>query len=116
MVSPLFLGGHPAIDFLNTLFTPDGKSVEAIGDGPRFLNWLTGAGLLQEASAARVRRRLGSGSLDVAATDARKLREWARAWLERWRRAPAGDYSKELSRLNELLSREACHHEVVLTK
>jgi predicted RNA-binding Zn ribbon-like protein len=116
IVEPVFLGGHPAIDFLNTAFAPDGRLVETIGDGPGFLNWLAGAGLVQEAGAARVRRRLGSRSLDSAATEARKLREWARAWLERWRLSPAGDYAAEISRLNELLGREACHHEVILTK
>ena len=116
MVDHIFLGGHPAIDFLNTAFAPDGRLVETIGDGDAFLNWLTGAGLVQKASAPRIRRRLGSKCLDLAATDARKLREWARTWLERWRLSPAGEYTQELSRLNELLGREACYHEVIVTK
>ena len=78
-MNPLFLGNHPAIDFLNTEFSPDGKTVETIGDGRAFLDWLVGAGLLEEAVAARYLRRFGVKALDSTAAEARRVREWARS-------------------------------------
>ena len=63
-MNPLFLGNHPAIDFLNTEFSPDGKTVETIGDGRAFLDWLVGAGLLEETVAAKFLRRFGVKALD----------------------------------------------------
>jgi predicted RNA-binding Zn ribbon-like protein len=114
-MSPLFLGSHPAIDFLNTAFTPDGQPVETIGDGRAFLNWLVAAGLLEEPGAARLQRRFGSKTLDATAAEARKVREWARSWLGRWRTRPNADYGDELAALNKLLARAAFHREVVAT-
>lgn len=110
---PLFLGSHPAMDFLNTAFAPDGEQFEAIGDGRAFMEWLVGAGLLDAAIATRLSRRLGKKALDATATEARKVREWARSWLTRWRAAPRRDYSDEIAMLNKLLAREARYSEVV---
>ena len=115
-MEPLFLGSHPAIDFLNTALAPGGEEIETIGDGRAYLDWFVGAQLLTEAEAARVRRRFGAQALDAAATEARKVREWAREWLTRWRAAPRGDYGPELADLNKLLAREARRLEVVEDK
>lgn len=112
-MDPLFLGGHPAIDFLNTAFTPDGTPVETIGDGRAFLNWMVGAGLLEEPAAARLVRRFGSKTLDSTAAEARRVREWARSWVGRWRERPNADYGEELALLNKLLARDASRREVV---
>ena len=112
-MKPLFLGGHPAMDFLNTLFGPDGQQTETIGSGRAFLDWLVAAGLLDATVGARLPRRFGEEALDDAAAEARKFREWARSWLMRWRAAPRRDYSSELSALNKMLARETCHREVV---
>ncbi|MGH8195051.1 MAG: CGNR zinc finger domain-containing protein [Woeseiaceae bacterium] len=112
---PLFLGSHPAIDFLNTALVPDGQRIETIGDGRAFLDWLVGAGLLEDAAAAEMRRQLSGKGLHAVAAEARRLREWARAWLERWRAAPEADYGDELDVLNKLLAREVCYHEVIAT-
>ena len=49
LTAPLFVAGHPALDFLNTAFAPDGQHMEAIGSGPAFLDWLVGAELLTRA-------------------------------------------------------------------
>jgi predicted RNA-binding Zn ribbon-like protein len=102
---PLFLAGHPAIDFLNTSLAPNGERIETLGDGRAFLRWLVAAGLLDAADSPRLRRKLGGKATDAAAAEARKLREWARAWIERWRKAPRRDYAKEFARLNELLEK-----------
>ena len=112
-MNPLFLGGHPAIDFLNTSLTPDGVPTETIPDGRAYLEWFVGAGLLEAPEAAKVARRFGVKALDTAAAEARKVREWARAWIDRWRERPAADYSAEIAILNKLLAREARSQQVV---
>jgi predicted RNA-binding Zn ribbon-like protein len=114
-MQPLFVGSHPAIDFLNTAFTPDGEQVETISDGRAYLDWLIGAGLLDEAVAARLARRFGAKALDAAAAEARKVREWTRGWLNRWRTAANGGYQEEVATLNKLLARQATRHEVIAT-
>jgi predicted RNA-binding Zn ribbon-like protein len=102
-MQPLFIGNHPAIDFLNTAFAPDGEAVEMLGDGRAFLVWMVRAGLIEAADASRLRRRLGASVLDAAAEEARRIREWTRTWLDRWRVAPKRDYREEIAALNRLL-------------
>lgn len=103
LAEPLFVAGHPGLDFLNTRFVDlaTGVPLEAIGDGDAFAAWLRGAGLLKGAPKLRSTGK----ALDDAATEARKLREWASDWILRWSRDPRGDFSAEIERLNRLLSR-----------
>lgn len=108
-----FLGGHPAVDFLNTRFTPDDGAVEAIGDGKAFVDWLVVAELLDETTASSLVRRFGVKALDAAAEEARRFRERTRAWLARWRDVPEDDYRAEVRALNKLLERLAVRWEVV---
>ena len=112
----LFLGSHPAMDFLNTRPTPRGTPIELIGDGTSYVAWLEGAQLLHATSARKLKRRFGAAALDSAAADVRELRKWARDWIARWRDAPGGDYRAELRRLNHLLTRAQCYPEMVNTK
>ncbi|MET0534088.1 MAG: CGNR zinc finger domain-containing protein [Steroidobacter sp.] len=109
-MTQFFIGSQSAIDFLNTYYR-DG--VETLESGRDLLNWLVGAGLIDEAEGARVMRRVGAKGLDDAATEARRVREWLREWLTRWRRAPGADYSDELATLNKLMARDAPRAEVV---
>jgi hypothetical protein len=51
----LFLGGHPATDFLNTRPTPHGAAIELVGDGTSYAAWLDGAGLLPATTASTLR-------------------------------------------------------------
>jgi predicted RNA-binding Zn ribbon-like protein len=111
-MTQLFIGGHPAIDFLNTYYL-DG--VETLEGGRDLLNWMVGAGLIDEAESARVMRRLGAKVLDETTAEARRVREWLREWLTRWRQAPNAVYSDELAALNRLMAREAPRSEVVAT-
>jgi predicted RNA-binding Zn ribbon-like protein len=113
-MKPLFLGSHPALDFLNTRPSRQGEPVELIGDGRSFAAWLETAGLLE--SAAKLERRLGTAPLEAAAAEARKLREWARDWLPRWREAPRRDHAAELRRLNALLGQGTVRRELVASK
>jgi predicted RNA-binding Zn ribbon-like protein len=113
---PVFIGSHPAIDFLNSALAPNGEPIETIGDGRAYLEWLVAAGLLDLARASKLARRFGAKALDAAAAEARKTREWARGWLTSWRAHPRGNYEEEIALLNKLLAREALRREVVTTK
>lgn len=112
-MEPLFIGSHPAVDFLNTFLTPEGVATELMGDGKALLAWLVKAQLLDEATAARLQRRHGVKALDVAAADARRFREWTRQWLTRWRSNPGADYREEIAELNRLLAHEHRRREIV---
>ncbi|WP_428422456.1 CGNR zinc finger domain-containing protein [Methylibium sp.] len=111
-MTPLFLGGQPAADFLNTVISPNGTTVEFIGDGAAFLAWLVEAGLLDADVAETLRRRFSAKSLDAAAAEAREVREWARRWIARWRVAPHDSYEKEFIALNRLLKRASTYRAV----
>jgi predicted RNA-binding Zn ribbon-like protein len=110
-MEPVFLGGHPAMDFLNTSFSPRGERVDVISDGRAFLDWLVRAGLVTE-SAVRLARRLSAERLDAVANEARRMRSWAEAWIARWSLAPGADYRAELRRLNAWLHHGAWHREI----
>jgi predicted RNA-binding Zn ribbon-like protein len=114
-MTPLFLGSHPAMDFLNTCPTPRGGPVELIGDGASFAAWLEAAALLHATTASKLRRRFGPAALDATAAQARELREWVRDWIGRWRDTPTGDYGAELRRLNQLMARATRYPEIVVT-
>ena len=115
-MKPLFIGSHPAMDFLNTTLSPRGRAIELIGDGHAFLEWLVSAGLLDATAASGMKRRFGAEALDAAARDARRFRDWAAEWIARWRESPASDYTPELQRLNGLLKRAKCYREVTATR
>jgi predicted RNA-binding Zn ribbon-like protein len=109
----LFLGSHPALDFLNTAFFPNGVEMEAIGDGRALLDWLVGAELLDRVEADALLSRSGAKAIDVAAARARKLREQVRAWLERWRVTPNHAYRAEIAMLNEVIAKGVWRHRLV---
>lgn len=115
-MKPLFLGTHPAMDFLNTSFGPKGKPIELIGEGRSFVTWLVSAGLLDESTASKIKRRFRAEALDAVAAEARTFREWAGDWLSCWRDAPGGNYATELRRLNRQLERAKGYREAVVTK
>ena len=115
-MKPLFLGGHVALDFLNTRPVPRGSPIELIGDGTSYGLWLEGAGLLHGTTASSFRRRFSASAQDAAAAEARHLREWARDWIARWRDEPGAAYSAELRRLNQLMARAASQPELGSTK
>jgi predicted RNA-binding Zn ribbon-like protein len=107
----LQLGGHRALDFLNTWREP-GEAVETLVDGRAFGAWLVDVGHLEEAELARLKRRFGEAAMDAAAAEARRFRESAREWLTRWRRAPRARYARELEELNRVLAREDRNRQV----
>jgi predicted RNA-binding Zn ribbon-like protein len=114
-MEPVFIGSHPAVDFLNTSLTPNGEQIEVIGDGRSFFAWLVAAKLIDDGQTGKLLRRMGVKGADAAAAQARHLREWARSWLERWRSAPNRDYSLEIEKLNKYLAMEVSRREIVRT-
>jgi predicted RNA-binding Zn ribbon-like protein len=114
-MEPVFIGSHPAVDFLNTSLTPNGEQIEVIGDGRSFFAWLVAAKLIDDGQTGKLLRRMGVKGADAAAAQARHLREWARSWLERWRSAPDRDYSLEFEKLNKYLAMEVSRREIVRT-
>jgi predicted RNA-binding Zn ribbon-like protein len=110
---PLFLAGHPALDFLNTSYAPQGGPLEVIPDGQAFLRWAVEAAWIDAATASKLKRRFGASALDELAAEARKFRDWAAAWIARWSADPSADYAGELRRLNALLARQHGYSELV---
>lgn len=104
-----FISGHAALDFLNTSFTPEGEVAETIGSGRAWLEWCVAAQLIDETAAAKLAKRVGMKALDGAAIEARKVREWAKEWLQQWRERPQSDYREEVAVLNKLMARGAFH-------
>jgi predicted RNA-binding Zn ribbon-like protein len=96
---------HPALEFLNSTYSPEGNVHELIGDGRAFGVWLVEAGLVDERTVARWRRRFGADALEEVAHEARALRTWATEWIDRWTSRPDAPYETETRKLNELLER-----------
>lgn len=113
---PLFLGNHQAIDFLNTAYAPNGEPIETIADGTAYLQWLVDAGFVERPAADALARHAGAKALEAAAAEARKVREWARDWLSRWRASPKRDYRVEIAVLNRLLARYRYGRQVVAAR
>lgn len=111
--APLYIGGHPALDFLNTAFSPDGVEMEALSNGPALLDWLVGAELLSRAAADALLSYSGAKTMDLAAIKARKFREQARSWLESWRVSPDRAYRAEIAMLNELIAQGVWRHRLI---
>ena len=111
--APFFLGEHPAMDFLNTVASPWGESIEWIGNGRDLLDWLERAGLVPGAVVTRFGRTAKRKELDRVARQARALREWFRELV----RSSAGrplvpGAVRELARLNQLLARDETYRQL----
>jgi len=100
-MAALFIGDHLAADFLNTRTGVGDQVREFIGDGMAFVDWLAEAGAVAPDEAARVRSRFSVEQLDRAAQQAREMREWARACVERW--AAGKKIDDDLVHLQEML-------------
>ncbi len=75
---PLFIAGHVALDFLNSIASPHGVPVEWLQDGSDLVAWLVDAHLLDEVTAKRFSVAERRVELDLSAASARRLREWFR--------------------------------------
>jgi predicted RNA-binding Zn ribbon-like protein len=107
-----FVGDHLALDFVNSRCKPAGAWIEWLADGADLLDWLRQAGAIDAAVAARFRAGDARG-LDEAAAQARDLRAWLRAFVERHAGRPLdADAIAELGPLNRLLAEDDEYIEV----
>lgn len=106
-IPALFIAGHPALNFLNSIATPIDVPVEWLDDGEGLLSWLGQAQLVSAAVLRQVRSQSSPGELNRVAEQARNLREWFRGFVEEHRGHPlVRDDLRKLERLNRLLERD----------
>ncbi|AGY60331.1 CGNR zinc finger domain-containing protein [Gloeobacter kilaueensis] len=115
--APLFIGDHPAIDFLNSTATPGGIRHEWIGDGLELIDWLVAAGLLDGESVPALWAKFGAASVDGVARQARELREWLRRFVERHAgRSLAVSVLGELEPVNRLLAVGQSYRQIAIAE
>lgn len=106
----LWVGDHLALDFLNTIAAPSGALVDWLRDDAALVDWLVGAFVLPGPVGARLLRKKDRSQRDEVAREARQLREWLRAIVERMSIDPARSFAaQELAGLNSLLARYPAH-------
>src|SRR5262249_8989105 len=111
---PIFVGDSAGLDFLNSIATPVDTPVDWIADGEGFLGWLEQARLVPQDVLRDIRARALPGELDKVASQARSLREWFRAFVQRHRGKPLSAAALgELAPLNRLLERDEMFERVV---
>ncbi len=112
----IFVAGAPALDFLNSVATPVDVPVEWLNDGEGLLSWLRQAQLVSAAELKEVQSRSRPAELDKVAAQARNLREWFRAFVQKQRGRPlTRDDFKKLERLNRLLERDESFSQIAPT-
>lgn len=108
-----FVGGHAALDFLNSLAAPHGEWIESIVNGEAYLSWLADAGLLKPDEVQKLLAIFGKPALDQVAVEARELREWFRQVIMKspnisgyWRTAST------IAKLNNLLAMDCLFYQL----
>jgi predicted RNA-binding Zn ribbon-like protein len=113
----IFVADSPALDFLNSIATPADAEIDWIGDGEGLLSWLQQARLVPADVLHSVRKQAKPGEIDRVATQARKLREWFRAFVRGRQGKPLqGADVQDLGPLNRLLSRDEGFSQLVEQK
>src|SRR5258708_6597409 len=104
---PLFVGDHPALDFLNSTATPAGERLAWLADGGDLVDWMVRARLIDATTAGRFADAKYRAALDGVAAQARTLREWLRAFATRRCGTPLDVAAlDELAPLNRLLAHD----------
>ena len=107
---PLFLADHAALDFLNSIASPQGEPIDWLDDGENLLNWLVQSGLLAPEIAQKFTHVDG---LDEVARAARELREWWRSFVtNHFNRPLTPEDLKGLERLNVLLAQDCTYDHI----
>src|SRR5690242_17347969 len=115
--APFFIGDDPALDFLNSVAAPWGTEIEWLASGEDLVAWLEQARLLPESMLAQLSARKGTRSLDAAASQARELREWFRAFVRKHAGTPLGKAAlRELVPLNQLLKEDETYRQIAIAK
>lgn len=111
----IFIGDQPALDFLNSVATPAGATIDWIDDGEGLLSWLQQAQLVSTEVLGRIRKQALPGEIDTIAAQARSLREWFRAFVLKHKGRPLALLDlAELQPLNQLLGRDETYYRIAL--
>jgi predicted RNA-binding Zn ribbon-like protein len=107
---PLLLADHPALDFLNSIASPQGEPIDWLGDGEMLLNWLVLSGLLNLEIAQKFHH---ADEIDTVARSTRELREWWRDFVTRhFNRSLVPEDLKDLEKLNALLAQDSTYDRI----
>ena len=111
---PMFIGGDPGLDFLNSTGTPVDTVVEWILNGEDLLAWLVQAKLIDPGQSGAIRTNAFPGELDEVAARARALREWFRNFVLSHRGRPLTAKTLNLLEpLNRVLERDEGYGAIV---
>jgi len=111
--APFFVGDDLALDFLNSVGAPWGTDIEWLSDGRDLLEWLRQAQAVPEDVLARAHDCWGAGAVDVAAAQARELREWFRDFARDHAGGAVGpDAEQVLAPLNLLLQKDDAYRQI----
>ncbi|CZT37139.1 CGNR zinc finger domain-containing protein [Rhizobium sp. 9140] len=77
------LGDHLALDFLNSVATPQGEVLDWIGSGTDLVDWLEVFGAITKSDAADIRATWNAATLDAIAREAVVWREAFRSLVGR---------------------------------
>ena len=110
----IFIADSPALDFLNSVATPVDTRVDWLDNGQGLLSWLAQAALVPSEVLTKARTQTPTGELDIVAGQARRLREWFRAFVLAHKERPlkAADL-RGLNPLNRVLERDEVFGQVV---
>lgn len=104
---PIFVADAVGLDFLNSVAVPVDTQVEWIGSGEDFVAWLQAADLVPADVLAKLRKGAVPGEFDTVASQARKLREWFRGFVNAHKGKPLKPKAlHDLDPLNRVLSRD----------
>src|SRR5262249_30003754 len=81
--SAFFVGGHAALDFLNSI--AGDEPIEWLGHGDGFIAWLRQSKLVPQDALDTLASKAGPGEADAVAGQARALREWFRGFVHKYR-------------------------------
>jgi predicted RNA-binding Zn ribbon-like protein len=99
------IGDHLALDFLNSIASPQGEPLEWIADGAAYLQWLEDSGKVQPEQHKAALKSSSQAELDNIAAEARELREWFRKLLVRVsERGTSAISTKDIDKLNRYLN------------
>jgi predicted RNA-binding Zn ribbon-like protein len=113
----IFIADSAGLNFLNSIATPVDAEVDWIADGESLLAWLQQARLVPAEVLDAMRKQAKPGELDRVAAQARKLREWFRAFLRKHGGKPLKAVElADLEPLNRLLCRDEEFGQLVARK
>ena len=100
----MFVGEHPALDFLNSVAAPKGTVIDWLGTETDLLDWLDRSGLCEAGELRRIQKEAQAGELSAALKEIHDFREVLRDFVQ----VAAGQEKLPLThpviaRINEIL-------------